>query len=956
MQLKAVAFFYRSLLPAVGTIGVVLGAGTLLPFKAAAAGAGVVAADLDDADGLALGGTLGTGCAVAGHEALTGGLGHLLPLRGRSARTAHLDGQQHLDAGLADGIDHLVEHVKALDAVLNDGVFLAVAAQRDALTQLVHVVNMVHPLAVYTLEQADAFQLPHQLRAVALFLVVQDVHPAVVQQIGDALDREAVVIRDGIVEVGVGRQPALIVAAERTKVPLVLDVTGQELLAAGINVLPQHIVHLGADVLTVEHLAALAVDDLTLLVHDIVVLQHVLADLKVPAFQLLLGAFEGAGDHAVLDGGVLVQLEGIHQAGNAVAAEQAHQVIFQAQVEAGCAGVALTAGTAAQLVVDAAALVALGADDEQTARLAHLVRFGFDGGLVLGVQLLEPPAGREDVLIGGVAVAVGLGQQQFHGVRVGIFGLFGVEQVLAKVLFAHLGLGHELCVAAQHDIGAAACHVGGDGDGTLLTGLRHDLGLALVVLRVQHVEIAGVFLQHLRQRLALFHTDGAHQNGLAVFVALHHLLDDGAVFAVDGLVDRIGIILADVGAVGGHGHDVQAVDLGELGGLGLGRTGHTGQLLVHAEIVLEGDGRQRLALGGDLHALFGLDGLMQALVVAAADHQAARELIDDDDLAVLDHIVDVLFHDTVGLDGLVDVVGQRHVLGSGQVLDLEVFLGLFDASGGQGASLVLFVHNVIAVGLLVGLHLVFQLDHHALAQGADETVHLRVQAGRILAAAGNDERGAGFVDEDGVHLIDDGVGVAALDHVVLIGHHIVAQVVETELVVGAVGDIGIVGTAAAVAVDALHDEADRQAQPAVELAHPLAVALGQIVVDGDDVDAFAGQGVQVGGQGGHKGLAFTGLHLSDGTAMQGDAAGDLHREVLHAQHTPGGLAADGKGIGQDIVQRLAAGQTRLQCGGLGLQVGIGQCLVFGFQGQHLFGDRVDLFQLPVREGTEDLFS
>ena len=34
----------------------------------------------------------------------------------------------------------------------------------------------------------------------------------------------------------------------------------------------------------------------------------------------------------------------------------------------------------------------------------------------------------------------------------------------------------------------------------------------------------------------------------------------------------------------------------------------------------------------------------------------------------------------------------------------------------------------------------------------------------------------------------------------------------------------------------------------VELAHPLAVALGQIVVDGNDVHPFAGQGVQVGGQ------------------------------------------------------------------------------------------------------------
>ena len=36
--------------------------------------------------------------------------------------------------------------------------------------------------------------------------------------------------------------------------------------------------------------------------------------------------------------------------------------------------------------------------------------------------------------------------------------------------------------------------------------------------------------------------------------------------------------------------DVQAVDLGELGGFGAGSTGHTGQLFVHTEVVLEGDG------------------------------------------------------------------------------------------------------------------------------------------------------------------------------------------------------------------------------------------------------------------------------------------------------------------------------------------------------------------------------
>ncbi len=49
-------------------------------------------------------------------------------------------------------------------------------------------------------------------------------------------------------------------------------------------------------------------------------------------------------------------------------AEDAHQVVFERQVEAARAGIALAAGTAAQLVVDAPRLVALGADDVQAAR------------------------------------------------------------------------------------------------------------------------------------------------------------------------------------------------------------------------------------------------------------------------------------------------------------------------------------------------------------------------------------------------------------------------------------------------------------------------------------------------------------------------------------------------------------------------------------------------------------
>src|ERR1700687_3599343 len=46
-------------------------------------------------------------------------------------------------------------------------------------------------------------------------------------------------------------------------------------------------------------------------------------------------------------------------------------------------------------------------------------------------------------------------------------------------------LGHEFGVAAQQNIGAAACHVGGDGDRAFASGLRHNFRFALVELRVQ---------------------------------------------------------------------------------------------------------------------------------------------------------------------------------------------------------------------------------------------------------------------------------------------------------------------------------------------------------------------------------------------------------------------------------------------------------------------------------------
>ena len=129
--------------------------------------------------------------------------------------------------------------------------------------------------------------------------------------------------------------------------------------------------------------------------------------------------------------------------------------------------------------------------------------------------------------------------------------------------------------------------------------------------------------------------------------------------------------------------------------------------------------------------------------------------------------------------------------------------------------------------------------------------------------------GTGLIDEDGIDLIDDGVVVTALHEVGLLPCHVVTQVVEAELVVGAVGDVSVVLLAALRRLLLGDDAADVHAEETVDTAHQLALVAGEVVVDGDHVHALAFESVQIGGQGGDQGLAFTGLHFGDVAPVQG---------------------------------------------------------------------------------------
>src|SRR5690606_21484140 len=119
-------------------------------------------------------------------------------------------------------------------------------------------------------------------------------------------------------------------------------------------------------------------DRLALAVEHVVVLEHVLANLGVAALDLRLCAANRARDGLRLDREVVGAAA--HERLSGTRVEQAHEVVLQREVEAALARVALTAGATAQLVVDAARLVALGAEHVEATDLAHLLGLDLDLG------------------------------------------------------------------------------------------------------------------------------------------------------------------------------------------------------------------------------------------------------------------------------------------------------------------------------------------------------------------------------------------------------------------------------------------------------------------------------------------------------------------------------------------------------------------------------------------------
>ena len=154
-------------------------------------------------------------------------------------------------------------------------------------------------------------------------------------------------------------------------------------------------------------------------------------------------------------------------------------------------------------------------------------------------------------------------------------------------------------------------------------------------------------------------------------------------------------------------------------------------------------------------------------------------------------------------------------------------------------------------------------------------------------------------------------------------------------------------------VEVVLDDADRHAEEPVDLAHPLGVAPGEVVVDRDDVDAFAFERVEIGRQRGDEGLALAGLHLGNLALVQDGAADELDVEVPHVEHAASGLPHDRKRLRKQVVERRALGEAFAEFRGLGAQLLLGERLDGRLERVDLAHDGAQTLELAFVLGADD---
>ena len=472
----------------------------------------------------------------------------------------------------------------------------------NALAQIIHRRQVLAPLVVDNLQHHAALEALHHLFAHLLDFLGIFGFNLLLQTFGNILVFQRVIGFQPSLNIGMNAELTRQRSLQADDIPFFFHAVGRHILCHQI------LHHIGADsfgqfadFFAAQYLIAVFVNHLTLFVGDIIIFQYLFTHIEIAAFHFALRAFDLAGQQAVFDRYAALGSKAVQDGGGAIQGKQAQQRVFKRKIETAGTRVALAAGTAAQLVVDTAAFMALGTDNMQTA--------GFQYALMVGFPAVF----------------------QSFDTRLFFF--------LAEQLIGQDGIALMFHIAAQHNIGTATGHIGGHGNHTGFTRLRYNQRFALVFFGVQYVVRQACLIEQMRHQLGVFNGGGTHQHRLTALVTILNVFNHRFVLLFGSAENLVVVVFTLNRAVGRNNHRFQAINALELKSLGIGGTGHAGQLFVQTEIVLEGNRSQRLVFALDFHPFFGFHRLVQAIRPAAAVHQTAGVLVDNHNFAFFNHIV-----------------------------------------------------------------------------------------------------------------------------------------------------------------------------------------------------------------------------------------------------------------------------------------------------------------------------
>ena len=195
----------------------------------------------------------------------------------------------------------------------------------------------------------------------------------------------------------------------------------------------------------------------------------------------------------------------------------------------------------------------------------------------------------------------------------------------------------------------------------------------LVQLRIQHLVRNTSEIQHTTQEFGYLDAGRTNKNRPTLLYQTNNLVNYGIVFLTLGAVNTVIEVDTCHRLIGRNNDYVEFIYVPELTCFRLGRTGHTGQLVVHTEVVLQRNRSESLCCTLDLDVFFRFHSLVQTIRPAATFHDTAGLLIDNLHLVVIDDIVHILLEQRVCFEQLVHGV---YALGLDREIGQNIILAL----------------------------------------------------------------------------------------------------------------------------------------------------------------------------------------------------------------------------------------------------------------------------------------